>query len=128
MNTQKLTICRIFISIILAILFVWSIPAGNSLLVVVAILVGFTFLVGLRRKDKRVHIDERIKLIKEKSATATLNASILGVTLVGVVLLLLDNGGYDGLSLSGFSLLYSACVLMILNTVFGIYYRRKYGG
>jgi uncharacterized membrane protein len=40
----------------------------------------------------------------------------------------LDNIGYTELSQLGFNLLYSACALMILNMIFRIYYRRKYGG
>ena len=128
MKTRNLAICRSILSIIQAIVVIWSVHFGNSILVVVAIIAGFAISLLLLRKDKTVSGDERIQLINEKSATATLSTYILGITLVGVVLLTLDNSGYSGLSSSGFTLLYSACVLLVLNLFFGICYRRKYGG
>ena len=127
MKTRMVTIFRAIISIILTLVVVWSIRAGNSILVVVVIFIGFvaSFLL---RKEERVRVDERIQLINEKSATATLNSFILGITLIGVVLLTLENSGYAGFSLPGFTLLYSSCALMILNMIFRIFYRQKYGG
>jgi uncharacterized membrane protein len=128
MKTRKLALCRMILSIILTCVVVWSISVGNSVLVVVAIIAGLAVTILLRRKDERIRIDERIQLINEKSATATVKIYVLGATLVGVVLLALDNSGYAELSQSGFTLMYSACALMILNLIFGSYYRRKYGG
>ena len=128
MKNRKLAICRAILSIILTVVVLWSVHFGNSILVVVAIIAGFAVSLLLLRKDKTVRGDERIQLINEKSATATLSTYILGITLVGVVLLTLDNSGYSGLSTSGYTLLYSACALLVLNMIFGIYYRRKYGG
>ena len=128
MKTRKLTLCRMILSIILACVVVWSISVGNSILVVVAILAGLAVTILLRRKDERIRVDERIQLINEKSATATVKIYVLGATLVGGVLLALDNSGYAELFQSAFALMYSACALMILNLIFGSYYRRKYGG
>jgi uncharacterized membrane protein len=128
MKIRKLVICRAILSIILAIVVLWSIYFGNSILVVVAIIAGFAGTLLLLRKDKTVHGDERIQLINQKSATATLSTYILGISLIGTVLLALDNSGYGGLSSSAYALLYSACGLLVLNVFFGIYYRRKYGG
>jgi len=128
MKTRMVTIFRAIISIILALVVIWSIRAGNSILVVVVIFIGFVASFVLLRKEERVRVDERIQLINEKSATATLNSFILGITLIGVVLLTLENSGYAGFSLSGFTLLYSSCALMILNMIFRIFYLQKYGG
>jgi uncharacterized membrane protein len=116
------------LSIILVCVIVWSISVGNSILVVVAIIAGLAVTILLRRKDERIHVDERIQLINEKSATATVKIYVLGATLVGGVLLALDSSGYAELSQSGFTIMYSACALMILNLIFGSYYRRRYGG
>jgi uncharacterized membrane protein len=121
MKTRKLALCRMILSIILACVVVWSIAVGNSILVVVAIIAGLAVTILLRRKDERIRIDERIQLINEKSATATVKIYVLGATLVGGVLLALDNSGYAELSQSGFTLMYSACALMILNLIFGSY-------
>ena len=128
MKTRRLALLRVIFSFVLAITVLWSINVGNSMLVVVAIITGFAISFLLLRKDESIRSDERIKLINEKSATATFSTYILGITLVGTVLLALDNSGYVGLSSSAYALLYSACGLLVLNVVFGIYYRRKYGG
>ena len=128
MKTRKLALFRAILSIVLIITVLWSIRIGDSILVVVAIITGFAISFLLLRKDESIRSDERIKLINEKSATATFSTYILGITLVGTVLLALDNSGYVGLSSSAYALLYSACGLLVLNVVFGIYYRRKYGG
>ena len=128
MKIRKLAIYRATLSFVLAIVVLWSIHFGNSILVVVTIIVGFAGSLLLLRKDKTARGDERIQLINEKSSTATLSTYILGITLIGVLLLTLDNSGYSGLSSSGYTLLYSACVLLVLSVIFGMYYRRKYGG
>ncbi len=128
MKNQKLTLCRIIISIILACVVAWSISVGNSILVVIAILIALAATIFLRRKDERILVDERIQLINEKSSIATVRVFIIASTLVGAALLALDNSGFADLSQSGFTLLYASCALMILNMIFGIYYRRKYGG
>ncbi len=128
MKAQHITICRIILSIVLALVVVWSIFGGNPLLVAVAIITGLAITILLRRKDERSQVNERIQLINEKASTATVRIFVLGVALVGNVLLALDSSGYAGLASLGYTLLYSACALMILNMIFGVYYRRKYGG
>jgi len=101
---------------------------GDSIILVISIITGFALTIILARKQEKIIADERIQLINEKASTITLRTSILGTSLLGFVLLGLDNIGYAELSPLGFNLLYSACALMILNMIFGIYYRRKYGG
>ena len=128
MKTRKLALLRVIFSFVLAITVLWSINVGNSILVVVAIITGFAISFLLLRKDESIRSDERIQLINEKSATATLITYILGITFVGTVLLALDNNGYVGFYSPAYALLYSACGLLVLNVFFGIYYRRKYGG
>ncbi len=121
MKTRKLALFRAILSIVLVITVLWSIRVGNSILVVVAIITGFAISFLLLRNDESIRSGERIKLIHEKSATATLSTYILDIALVGTVLLALDDsGGYVGLSYSAYALLYSACGVLILNVVFGI--------
>ena len=127
MKTRKLALFRAILSIVLVITVLWSIRVGNSILVVVAIITGFAISFLLLRRDESIRSDERIQLINEKSATATLSTYILGITLVGTVLLVLDNNGYVGFSSPAYALLYSRA-LLVLNVFFGIYYHRKYGG
>jgi uncharacterized membrane protein len=128
MKTQKLTLYRVLFSIILVSMFLYAVLVGNSILLVFSIIAGFVLTLILARKQEKIMVDERIQLINEKASTTTLNTFILGASLLGFVLVGLGNIGYAELSPLGFSLLYSACALMILNVIFRIYYRRKYGG
>ena len=128
MKTKKLTLYLILFSIILASMFLYTVLVGDSILLVFSIMAGFVLTIILARKQEKIIVDERIQLINEKASTTTLSTFILGASLLGFVLLGLDNISYAELSALGFNLLYSACALMILNMIFRIYYRRKYGG
>jgi len=128
MRTQKLKLYRILFSIILVSTFLYAVLVGDSILLVISIMAGFILTIILARKQEKIIVDERIQLINEKASTTTLRTFILGTSLLGFILLGLDNIGYTELSPLGFNLLYSACALMILNLIFGTYYRRKYGG
>jgi uncharacterized membrane protein len=127
MKTKKLTLYRILFSIILVSMFLYAVLVGDSILLVFSIMAGFALTLILARRQETIIVDERIQIINEKASTTTLNTFILGASLLGFILLGLDNIGYAELSQLGFHLLYSACALMILNMLFRIYYRRKYG-
>jgi uncharacterized membrane protein len=128
MKTKKLTLYRILFSTILASMFLYAVLVEDSILLVFSIMAGFVLTLILARRQETIIVDERIQIINEKASTITLNTFILGASLLGFVLLGLGNIGYTELSQLGFSLLYSACALMVLNMIFRIYYRRKYGG
>jgi uncharacterized membrane protein len=128
MKTQKLTLYQILFSIILIAVFIYAVLVGDSILLVFSIMAAFALTLILARKQEKIIVDERIQLINEKASTITLNIFILSSSALGFILLGLDNIGYAELSQLGFNLLYSACALMILNLIFGSYYRRKYGG
>jgi uncharacterized membrane protein len=128
MKTKKLTRYRVLFAIILVSMFLYAVLVGDSILLGFSIMAGFALTLILARKQEKIIVDERIQLINEKASTTTLNTFILGASLLGFILLGLDNIGYTELSQLGFSLLYSACALMILNMIFRIYYRRKFGG
>jgi uncharacterized membrane protein len=128
MKTKKLTRYRILFSIILVSMFLYAVLVEDSILLVFSIMAGFVLTLILARRQEKIIVDERIQIINEKASTTTLNTFILGASLFGFVLLGLGNIGYTELSQLGFNLLYSACALMVLNMIFRIYYRRKYGG
>jgi uncharacterized membrane protein len=128
MKTKKLTLYRILFSIILASMFLYAVLVGDSILLVFSIMAGFVLTLILARKKEKIIVDERIQLINEKASTMTVRTFVAGASLFGFILWGLDYIGYAELYPLGFTLLYSACALMILNMIFGSYYRRKYGG
>jgi uncharacterized membrane protein len=113
----------------LGILTPWLITIGNPLLPVILVAFGFTFTRILVRKDKRTLVDERAQLINQKASATSMYVFLLGTTIVGLVLVTLSNGGYPAsFSSIGYTLMYSAISLLLLSLIFGVYYRRKYGG
>jgi uncharacterized membrane protein len=129
MNHKIVTVCRVAVAATMGVLIPWIIATGNPLLPVILIAAGMTFLWFLVRKDQQTLVDERAQLIKQKASATSMSVFILGTTIVGVVLVTLGNGGYPAsFSSVGYTLMYSACVLMFLSVIFGIYYRHKYGG
>lgn len=106
----------------------WSISVGNIVLLVVAFIVGPVALYLLRSRVEEVMEDERVHLIHEKASARTVQ--IFGVTMAsfGAILIALSRSSYADFSQSGFTLVYSACVLLMLHLIFRSYYRRKYGG
>jgi uncharacterized membrane protein len=129
MNHTIVTICRVAVAASMGVLIPWIIATGNPLLPVVLIAVGMTFVWFLVRKDQQKLVDERAQLIQQKASTMSMSVFILGISVVGVVLVTLSNGGYPAsFASAGYTLMYSACVLMFLSVFFGAYYRHKYGG
>ena len=104
---------------------------GDLWRLVIAVTVGLgaiLLLLCLRRQIEEVTVDERVHIINEKASTRALQVFELITVLVGFVLIALSRSGYTDFSQSGFTLVYSACALLILHLIFRHYYRRKYGG
>jgi uncharacterized membrane protein len=53
---------------------------------------------------------------------------LIGTAILGLILVTLGNGGYPDFFPLGYTLMYADCSLLVLNLIFGTYYRRKYGG
>ena len=128
MNRKKFAWCEIIVALALGIIVTWSISVGDLMLPVVAVTVGLGVILLLRRRIEEVTVDERVHLIHEKASTRALQVFELITVLVGFVLIALSRSGYADLSQSGFTLVYSACALLILHLIFRHYYRKKYGG
>jgi uncharacterized membrane protein len=128
MTLQKLSLYRILAAIIISTTFLYAVLVENSILIILSIITGFILTITLARKQQKIIVDERTQLINEKSSTMTMRTFVAGASLLGFALWGLGYIGYAELYPLGFTLLYSACALMILNMIFGSYYRRKYGG
>lgn len=129
MNHTIVTICRVAIAATLGVLIPWVITLGNPFLPLILIASGTVVTWILVRKDQKTLVDERAQMINQKASTASMAVFLLGTTGVGLALVTLSNGGYPAyFSSMGYTLMYSACALLILSLIFGTYYRHKYGG
>lgn len=128
MNWKKLAWCEIVVAVILGIVVTWSVSVGDLVLPVIAVTVGLGAVLLLRRRIEEVTVDERVHAIHEKASTRAVQVFALVTVSVGFVLIALSRSGYADLSQSGFTLVFSACALLILHLIFRHHYRRKYGG
>ena len=128
MNKKELTWCRIIIVLVMGALIGWSVSVGNILLLVVAFVVGPVALYLLRSRIEEVMEDERIRQIHEKASARTVQVFAVITVSLGAILIALSRRAYADFSQSGFTLVYSACALLILHLIFRGYYRKKYGG
>ncbi len=128
MNKKELTWCRIIIVLVMGALIGWSVSVGNILSLVVAFVVGPVALYLLRSRIEEVMEDERIRQIHEKASARTVQVFAVITASLGAILIALSRSAYADFSQSGFTLVYSACALLILHLIFRGYYRKKYGG
>ena len=128
MNRKEFTWYGTIIMLILISPVSWSISVRNFVLPVIAIILVLTVLFFLRSRVKEVTVDERMHLIHEKASRMTVQVFGLITVLIGFVLIALSRSVDADFSQSGFTLVYSACALLILHLVFRRYYRSKYGG
>jgi uncharacterized membrane protein len=128
MNSKVIAVFRFAIAAFMGVLMPLIIATGNPFLPVFLVVFGLLFTWILTRKDQRTIVDERAKLINQKASTTSMSVFILGITVVGLILLTLSNNGYSDFSQTAYTLMYAVCGLLFLFTLFGIYYRHKYGG
>jgi uncharacterized membrane protein len=128
MNSKLITVCRVAIAALLGMSMPWLIMLGNPLLPAVFIVVGMVFTWLLVRNDKRTLVDERAQMINQKAQSASMYTFLIGTAILGLILVTLGNGGYPDFFPLGYTLMYADCSLLVLNLIFGTYYRRKYGG
>lgn len=128
MNKKELTWSRIIVVLAMGALIGWSVSVGNIVLLMVAFVVGPVALYLLRSRIEEVMEDERIHLIHQKASARTVQVFAAITASLGVILITLSRGGYADSSQSGFTLVYSACALLVLHLIFRGYYHRQYGG
>lgn len=128
MNRKELTWGRIIVVLVMGALIGWSVSVGNIVLLMGAFVVGPVALYLLRSRTEEIIEDERIRLIHQEASARTVQVFAVITASLGAILIALSRGGYANSSQSGFTLVYSACALLIMHLIFRGYYRRKYGG
>jgi uncharacterized membrane protein len=105
-----------------------SVAAGIWIIPIPVIFIGMLIVIFLRRRVKEIVADERTFTIAQKASRLTLQIAIIGMAAMGIILFSLSHGESPVLTQTGFAFEYSACVLLIINTLAYNYYSRKLGG
>ncbi len=128
MTHKRYRLYKAMVVIIIAVLVGWAVPAGKAYIPVPAALIGMVALLFIRRGVKEVVVDERTYNIANLASRAAFQITALAMVLIGATLVALGNGKYAGAEPIGFTLIYSACGLLVVYLIGYSYYNRKLGG
>ncbi|WP_202319102.1 DUF2178 domain-containing protein [Archaeoglobus neptunius] len=98
----------------------YGVSAGNALLPLAAFAVGSILIALGRRRVTDIIEDERDHRISEKASKSAWTVFTIGAALLGTTLIALNEQAQ-----TGYTLAYSACVLLVLYFIFYGYYSRK---
>jgi uncharacterized membrane protein len=129
MNTKTYRIWQIITVIIVGGVVGLSAVIENWILALVAVITGMLVTIIFRRSVKGVITDERNYTIAYKAARFTLGIASIAMAVVGTALLAINHDNLDVTQAQiGFSLVYTTCGMLVLNTLAYIYYNRTLGG
>lgn len=120
MNRKQFAICVALISSFVGVMAVYGASTGNILPVLIAFGIGLFLSAIIKRKVTEILEDERIYKISEKASRRTLQILSIGMATTGAGLIILDK--YPEV---GYTLAFSACILILLYMIFYGYYSRK---
>lgn len=78
--------CSLAVCILVAAMIGWSMAAGNLLVPVVAIPLGFIVILACRRNVQIVIVDERSKKVRSQAALRTLEVAVIAGAIAAVIL------------------------------------------
>jgi uncharacterized membrane protein len=128
MSYKNYRLFKAFLVIIVAVLVGWAVPNGNPYIPIPAALAAMVIMLLFRRSVKEVIVDERIYSIANRASRATFQIGAIIMALVGATLVALGYGDYPKVEPIGFTLIYSACGILVLYVISYSIYNRKYGG
>jgi uncharacterized membrane protein len=105
----------------------FSVSIGNPALGVGVVLAGMAVMYNLRSRLEGVVEDERIYQVSQKASYMTLQIVALGLALGGAVMIALRDT-YSRYTDLGFFMAYASCGVLVLYSLFYIYYNREFGG
>jgi uncharacterized membrane protein len=128
MSYKNYRLLKAVLVIIVAALVGWAVPQGNPYIPIPAALAAMVIMLLFRRSVKEVIVDERIYSIANRASRITFQVGALIMVLIGATFIALGYGDYPKLGPIGFTLIYSACGILVLYLVSYSIYNRKYGG
>jgi uncharacterized membrane protein len=129
MSTKTFGRIKNITCVVMSAIFAVSIWFGNWIVPIAAIFAAMVFFAVLMFRVKDVIADERTNNVANKSAYFTMTIGNIVMAITGTVLVAINR---DDLSAAqaqiGFTLLFTTCALMVINTMAYTYNNRKLGG
>ena len=99
---------------------------GNLLLALVTLVLGVLLSYFVKKNVYEIMGDERTALIANRASRMAMLSFLTIITVLGVVLLTLKNN-FPEFMQAGYTLSYSACLLLLFYIGFYAYYDKKHG-
>ena len=99
-----------------------SVVLQTSILLPLGVIIAALLLMNVcRRLTKEIMVDERVRRIDEKAASAAYRVFSMVVAIIALALMMLKSSLAPEFSLIGTTLAYSVCALMLIHLAFYYY-------
>ncbi len=125
MNRKQYAWCGIVLTVMVGAAVGWSVTTGNYVLPVVAVIAGLVLKILCKRRVTEVLEDELVYRLAEKASYSALRVGLLVFAVIAAVLVALSRNGPEAFELSGLTLAFAVCALLILQLSFYAYHSAK---
>lgn len=127
MKQKRLRIILFLIVILMGTVLSFAFSIGSPVLAIGVFLAGGIAIYIFKNRQEGIMEDERIYQISQKASNVTLRIVTLGLAIGGVVLISMKDL-YPGYTYLGLFMTYASCWVILLYSLFYIYYNREFGG
>ena len=127
MKRKQFRIISLLIVMVMGAVVGFSVSIGNPILAAGAVLAGMAVMYLSRHRLEGVVEDERIRQVGQKASWVTLQFIALSFALGGAALISMRET-YPGYVDLGFFMAYASCIVLVIHSLFYMYYNREYGG
>ncbi|RXA18969.1 DUF2178 domain-containing protein [Methanosarcina sp. MSH10X1] len=127
MKWKQFRIISLLIVTVLGAVVGFSVSSGNLALAAGAAFTGMAAMYISRHRVEDIVEDERIRQVSQRASWVTLQFTAIGFALGGAILIAMREAhpGYVDL---GFFMAYASCAVLVLYSIFYMYFNLKSGG
>lgn len=127
MKQKQFRIISFMIVMVMGAVVGFSVSIGYPLLAVGAVFAGMAVMYLSKHRLEGVVEDERIRQVGQKASWVTLQFVVLSFALGGAVLISMRETCPAYVDL-GFFMAYASCIMLVIHSLFYMYYNRRCGG
>ena len=127
MKRKQFKIINFLTTMIMAAIIGFSISIGNPAIAVASFIGGIAVIFLSKRKLEDIVEDERIRQVSQKASGITLQFIVISFAVGGTILVAMRDT-YPKYTDFGFFMSYVACAILVLYSIFYMYFNTESGG
>ncbi len=127
MKHKQFKIITFLTSMVMAVVANFSISIGNPVPAIASFFASIAVIYLAKHRLEDIVEDERIRQINQKASGITLRFIILSFAIGGIVLVAMKDT-YPKYTDLGFFMLYASCTILVLYSIFYMYFNMESGG